>query len=407
MIKICFQFIFLPLMLISFSVQANNQACLIDPWFNQTTRAKNLQLDTDNRHIDRENIWLSQLPSIGVSTSSATSNYDPFDKIFRIKSFPPFVGMSLNLYNGSALNLALSDNDADQKLAELDRASQRNQYLLNLLNNVYNLKNLQYTMRDIDQQIEYLDKNKIVYQFQVNKGERPKIELDIIKNQIKILHVQNKTLKNNYHKSLISIARQFSITDTEIQNLNYTDISQCIYISEIKINTEKLKITKQKKEIAFKRINSSLLPNISLSAGINPAIGNDGSPNYRHSQYQISLSASINLSSAFQLNNDKKQALIRLKQSELSYEDALINFKNDRDNVITSLQNAKLQLQSAQNNMILENRRVEYAKSQYLNGKETFLSYMNEISRLLTEKNRLSQFENQRDYYEALSYFYH
>lgn len=405
MIKYILQTTLMIYSVITWATETNSHNCHIDAWFNQTTQAENLQLNSENQHIERENIWLSQFPALIVSASSSTANSETFDKIFRVKSISPVAGLSLNLYSGGKTSLDLKDNDADQKLNTLDKKSARNSYLVNLLNNLYTLKNIQNTLRDIEQQIDYLNKIKLAYQFQVKKGERPEIELDIIKSQINNLHVNSETLNNDYQKNIKNIARQFFIPVTVIQNLNYSDISSCVDVSELKINMERLRIAKEKQNIELRKIDARLLPEINLSAGINP-INDSDTVKYNRGQYQVSLNASVNLSSLFQINNDKKQVIIRLRQNELSYEDALVTYKNDRDNIIANLKNASLQLQEAQQNMSLETRRLEYVKTQYTNGKETFIAYMDEISRLLMEKNRLSQFENQRDYYEALYYFY-
>lgn len=380
-------------------------ACYIDTGFNKTNRAKSLQLDKATRDIDRENIWLSQLPSLGISAANSVGNSETFEKLFRVKTLAPFAGLSVNIYSGGSLNLNLADNDADQKLLTLEKKSERNTYLMSLLNNIYALKNIQYTLRDIEQQIDYLNKNKRVYQFQVKKGERPAIELEIIETQINELQVNRETLKNDYQKSVNSMARQFLIPEQEIKNLSYPDISGCVHTSEIKINRQKLLVAKEKKDLELKKIDARLLPEVSLSAGV--AATTDGeSVNFSRGQYQVSLNASVNLSSVFQVNNDKRQAIIRLQQNELRYQDALIMYENDRENLLTSLKNLRLQLQTAQKSLALEQRRLEYVRTQYLNGKGTFISYMDETSRLLSEKNRLSQFENQRDYYETLYYFY-
>ncbi|EJM4070336.1 TolC family protein, partial [Salmonella enterica] len=184
-----------------------------------------------------------------------------------------------------------------------------------------------------------------------------------------------------------------------------SDFNGCIEYKDIEIKQKEIETERERSNIHMKRIEKQILPDITLSAGLAPAY-EDGRVNYHKPDYQISVGVSVNLSTVFKLNNDKKNELIRLRQSELQFEDAVISYAGKRDEIISELKNTKLQLGVLYKNLETEQRKLDYVKEQMESGKESFLYYLDMLNRMLLLKSGISDMNNRKEYYEVLFSFF-
>ncbi|EEG7923187.1 TolC family protein, partial [Salmonella enterica subsp. enterica serovar Newport] len=157
--------------------------------------------------------------------------------------------------------------------------------------------------------------------------------------------------------------------------------------------------------IHMKKIEKQMLPDITLSAGLAPTY-EGGHVNYSKPDYQVSVGLSVNLSTIFKQNNDKESEITRLRQSELQFEEAIISYAGKRDEVISELQNTRLQLEVLYKNMETEQRKLDFVKEQMESGKESFLYYMDMLNRMLLLKSAISDMNNRKEYYEVLFSFF-
>ncbi|EAW9486957.1 TolC family protein, partial [Salmonella enterica] len=179
----------------------------------------------------------------------------------------------------------------------------------------------------------------------------------------------------------------------------------CIEYKDIELKQKEIETERERANIHMKKIEKQMLPDITLSAGLAPTY-EGGHVNYSKPDYQVSVGLSVNLSTIFKQNNDKESEITRLRQSELQFEEAVISYAGKRDEVISELQNTRLQLEVLYKNMETEQRKLDFVKEQMESGKESFLYYMDMLNRMLLLKSGISDMNNRKEYYEVLFSFF-
>lgn len=395
---------FLILWMMAFKVNAVGH-CMINKWFDKSVKSKAVKLEQAGKDTERKDIFLSQLPSVSLSAGKSVNQKKDSYQLINIKNYSPEMNLSVNLYSGGRTFLDLNENDLEQKALIIKMISERNEYVYALLSSVFSLKTINSNQKDLSEQILLYEKNKEVYRYLVNAGKKPRIELDLINASIADLRVQYDIMTNNRNKIFLDIERKLSITENEINKIKYSDFNGCIEYKDIEIKQKEIETERERSNIHMKRIEKQILPDITLSAGLAPAY-EDGRVNYHKPDYQISVGVSVNLSTVFKLNNDKKNELIRLRQSELQFEDAVISYAGKRDEIISELKNTKLQLGVLYKNLETEQRKLDYVKEQMESGKESFLYYLDMLNRMLLLKSGISDMNNRKEYYEVLFSFF-
>ncbi|EMZ7101434.1 TolC family protein [Salmonella enterica] len=299
----------------------------------------------------------------------------------------------------------LDENDLEHKALTMKMMSERNEYVYALLSSVFSLKTMNSNQNDLSEQIRLFERNREVYSYLVNSGKKPRIELDLINASIADLHVQYDMMTNNKKRVLLDAERRFVITENELIKINYSDFNDCIEYKDIELKQKEIEIERERANFHMKKIEKQMLPDITLSAGLAPTYER-GHVNYSKPDYQVAVGLSVNLSTIFKQNNDKESEITRLRQSELQFEEAVISYAGKRDEVISELQNTRLQLEVLYKNMETEQRKLDFVKEQMESGKESFLYYMDMLNRMLLLKSGISDMNNRKEYYEVLFSFF-
>ncbi|EJF2227202.1 TolC family protein [Salmonella enterica] len=392
------------LLLVACNVKAS-EVCVINKWFDGSLKSRDVKFDLAVKDTDGKNILLSQLPSVSLSAGKSITEVKKSQGLINIKNYSPEISASLNLYAGGRTVLDVKENNLEHDLLKTKMLSEKNLYIYNLLSAVFSLKTINENKKEIAEQIKILKKNEEVYKYLVESGKKPKIELELINSGIEDLKAQFKILGNNYKKMVAETQTRLGITENELMSVNYSDFYGCIEHKDIQINQKEYTIEKMRRDIHIKRIESQILPDVTLSFGVSPGYDEKG-VNYHRLDYQMSVALTFNLASAFKLSNDKQSELIRSRQNELHFEDSVVNYLNKKNEIDIELKNIDLQTEVVRKNIVIEERKLNYVKEQLDSGRESFLYYMDMLNRMLLLKSRMSDLNNQRIYYEVLSDFY-
>lgn len=392
------------LLLVACNVKAS-EVCVINKWFDGSLKSRDVKFDLAVKDTDGKNILLSQLPSVSLSAGKSITEVKKSQGLINIKNYSPEISASLNLYAGGRTVLDVKENNLEHDLLKTKMLSEKNLYIYNLLSAVFSLKTINENKKEIAEQIKILKKNEEVYKYLVENGKKPKIELELINSGIEDLKAQFKILGNNYKKMVAETQTRLGITENELMSVNYSDFHGCIEHKDIQINQKEYTIEKMRRDIHIKRIESQILPDVTLSFGVSPGYDEKG-VNYHRLDYQMSVALTFNLASAFKLSNDKQSELIRSRQNELHFEDSVVNYLNKKNEIDIELKNIDLQTEVVRKNIVIEERKLNYVKEQLDSGRESFLYYMDMLNRMLLLKSRMSDLNNQRIYYEVLSDFY-
>lgn len=396
--------ILLFLLLTSCNVKASEK-CMVNKWFESGLKSRDINLDLAVNDEDKNGLLLSQLPSLSLSAGKGISKAKDSRELINVRNYIPQLSASLNLYSGGRVLLDFEENALERDLLSSRVSSERNIYVYNLLSAIFLLKTIISNKKEITDQIKILKKNEEVYKYLVESGKKPRIELELISSGIEDLMTQYTVLNNNYNKLVFDTKSKFSIPENELININYSDFNGCVDYQDIQMIQREYKYEKLKKDIHIKRIESQLLPDVTLSTGASP-VHDETKINYHRLDYQVSVALTFNLASVFKLNNDKQIELMRFRQKELHYEDAVMIFFNKKNEVNTELKNINLQIDVLYKSIAIEERKLNYVKEQLDSGRESFLYYMDMLNQMLSLKSRVSGLINQRDYYEVLSNFY-
>ncbi|ECC3466074.1 hypothetical protein AA471_26085 [Salmonella enterica subsp. enterica] len=392
------------LLLVACNVKAS-EVCVINKWFDGSLKSRDVKFDLAVKDTDGKNILLSQLPSVSLSAGKSITEVKKSQGLINIKNYSPEISASLNLYAGGRTVLDVKENNLEHDLLKTKMLSEKNLYIYNLLSAVFSLKTINENKKEIAEQIKILKKNEEVYKYLVENGKKPKIELELINSGIEDLKAQFKILGNNYKKMVAETQTRLGITENELMSVNYSDFHGCIEHKDIQINQKEYTIEKMRRDIHIKRIESQILPDVTLSFGVSPGYDEKG-VNYHRLDYQMSVALTFNLASAFKMSNDKQSELIRSRQNELHFEDSVVNYLNKKNEIDIELKNIDLQTEVVRKNIVIEERKLNYVKEQLDSGRESFLYYMDMLNRMLLLKSRMSDLNNQRIYYEVLSDFY-
>ncbi|EKI3327343.1 TolC family protein [Salmonella enterica] len=392
------------LLLVACNVKAS-EVCVINKWFDGSLKSRDVKFDLAVKDTDGKNILLSQLPSVSLSAGKSITEVKKSQGLINIKNYSPEISASLNLYAGGRTVLDVKENNLEHDLLKTKMLSEKNLYIYNLLSAVFSLKTISENKKEIAEQIKILKKNEEVYKYLVESGKKPKIELELINSGIEDLKAQFKILGNNYKKMVAETQTRLGITENELMSVNYSDFHGCIEHKDIQINQKEYTIEKMRRDIHIKRIESQILPDVTLSFGVSPGYDEKG-VNYHRLDYQMSVALTFNLASAFKMSNDKQSELIRSRQNELHFEDSVVNYLNKKNEIDIELKNIDLQTEVVRKNIVIEERKLNYVKEQLDSGRESFLYYIDMLNRMLLLKSRMSDLNNQRIYYEVLSDFY-
>ncbi|EFR6822934.1 TolC family protein [Salmonella enterica] len=390
--------------MMAFNVNAVGH-CMINKWFDKTVKSKSIKLEQTGKDTERKDIFLSQLPSVSLAAGKSVNQKKDSHQLINITNYSPEMNLSVNLYSGGRTFLDLDENDLEHKALTMKMMSERNEYVYELLSSVFSLKTMSSNQNDLSEQIRLYERNREVYSYLVNSGKKPRIELDLINASIADLHVQYDMMTNNKKRVLLDAERRFVITENELIQINYSDFNGCIEYKDIELKQKEIETERERTNIHMKKIEKQILPDITLSAGLAPTY-EGGHVNYSKPDYQVSVGLSVNLSTIFKQNNDKESEITRLRQSELQFEEAVISYAGKRDEVISELQNTRLQLEVLYKNMETEQRKLDFVKEQMESGKESFLYYMDMLNRMLLLKSGISDMNNRKEYYEVLFSFF-
>ncbi|MDC0584795.1 TolC family protein [Bacteroidales bacterium] len=328
---------------------------------------------------------------------------------------------SQSLNAGVALNYTLFDGmqraynyQKSQKLLNLSKIQAEQVIegtLLRLFNTYYNVAALS---ENVNVQVQTLNiskdrllrvKTKADYG-QITQLEVLNAQVDVNNDSINLLNTIQQL--NNTKRDLNLLLQRkleyaFTVDTSLIFNLNNpvdTLVSQAIaYNKQVKISEQNNVISDYNVKIS----KTGYLPKVNLSSSYGY---NKQDANYGQYETQSSLGLSAQLGLSWNLFDGGRthvatqNAKVQVLNSQLSYQQLLLQVKRDVTNAYTSFQNAIFVLEAEQTNLITGLRNFERSKEQYELGQITALEFRQAQQNLLFAKTKYNAAKYSAKIYE-------
>ena len=397
-----------------FTLTAQNKPWTLDDCINYAL-SKNIQVQQAGLSGERNQLYSEQakaakLPSL---SASARKNFNwskeiddqtgEYGSLNGSNSTSFSVGSSVVLYNGMKLNNAIRQSELDFQSSLLNTETVKESVQLSILNAFLQVLYAKENVSNAEKQIEATTG-------QIALAEE-RLALSIISQsdylQIKSeLASEKLTLANA--KSQLTVAQvslmqlmELPVTETfeiasvnlgELLNKNMIPSAEDVYLQalEIKPQIKKAEIDKQSAELDEKIAKASLLPSLSLDAGLSTAYSSITNGFNYAEQLQNKINPSLGLSLSIPIFQ-KKQAKTSIGLAQIGVRDAELQEINTKNQLRKEVEQAAVDVVSAQTEYEASQEQYQAVKESNDVASEKFhLGLMNSVDYLFEKTNLIT-----------------
>ena len=391
-----------------FSSQAfcyQSDVCELEPYLIKNKGYKLYSLSNMENSIDSEDNVLTLLPEFFISINQYSNNERSFKSIGNSSLY---VGMSQQVYQGGVYQKTKKNLEISEKYKKSVFIGNVNKLLLELFSDVteyeYKLDRLSIYKNQLRRQTS--DIKRIM--MEIDSGNAARIDLDIARLRADNINLNISKITSEIKMQESDIYMKYGIPSDAIHNVTSKTIVKCKSGSYPK-NLSEIHNLQIQQAIANKDVSdASSYPSLSVSLSLSPpetGILNDFTT--KKVDFGASINLSVPLNRSLVQKNSQRRLAIEKEKIELDFDEKLKEGEKERKNVENKVALLKQSLAYGRKAIAVENKKIEYILSRIKSGRDTLISYYEQIESLDNIEVNVKKDERDLEFEKVHLYFLH
>lgn len=391
------------LLLINAAFAQEAETCNIEYYLRNTNEYKSYVLSKKELGLDRDYNMQSLFPEMSLGVNQSSNNNKSFKSVSKSSLS---LGLSQQIYNGDLYSKKDKNIDIIEKYQSTIMNENRNKLILSLFNSVSEYKYKQDVLSIYEDRLkrQLADVKKI--KFDISLGDAATVDLRMANLRVKNLELDILKIKTELADSADRIQKKYGLSPREIKNITSQSVMSCKSIGFKNALITKRRLQLQQAESNKEIRDASLLPSLSLSLSMTPpGSGNFNNISYKKVNYSASINISLPLSSLFLQQNSEKQMSIEVNRINLESEESLKDNEIERKNINDTITILGKTIEYEKKALSVEKEKLSYISSRLKSGKDSIISYYQQLEVIDTLEISLKKEENDLEYKKIELFF--